>query len=168
MFHVEFHQYLDASGCPASTLRHAGADLGRPMVEPAHTTAGYRFLPVFYLAHAAYLGWSPNTELILPDVFRPGAGTTAGPQDDGPETMMALFTLQFSERFADEKWAELLDPHLVCGVTHMSADLGLPFPEADWARALAGGLATWRDLRTGRGRKVLVDPARERLEVVPH
>ncbi|MGI5143037.1 MULTISPECIES: hypothetical protein [unclassified Streptomyces] len=167
MFEVEFHQYMGASGRAVSVLRHSGHDLGRPLVEAAHATAGYRFLPVFYLAHAAYLGWSPNTEQMLPGVFRPGQRLTRT-EDAGPETLMALFTLQYAERFADDNWAELLDPHLVRGVAHISAGIGLPFAEEGWTRALSGGLASWRDLRTGKGTSVLVDTRHQRLNIIPY
>ncbi|MDQ8702548.1 hypothetical protein RCO28_08590 [Streptomyces sp. LHD-70] len=166
MFHVEFHQYLDASGYPANVLRHAGQELGRPLVDSAHGTAGYRFLPVLCLAHAAYLGWSPHTELMLPDVFRP-TYRAAGREDAGREDLVALFTLQYATRFADADWAELVDPHLVTGVLGLAAGARLPFTESDWTRTLSGGLAAWRDLHAGKGENVLVDPAHHRLEVRP-
>jgi hypothetical protein len=165
VFDVEFHQSLSASGNPVSVLRHAGREADRPLEETSDVTPGYRFLPVLHLAHAAYLGWSPGTEQLLPGVFRP-ARAAAGPDEAAAETMIALLALPHAEVSADGEWAGLVDPELVRAVMSLAAGPSLPFTETEWVRALSGGFAALRALRAGVGTQVRVDTAHGSLHVL--
>jgi hypothetical protein len=165
MFHIEFHEEPDAAGRSGTVLRHAGQDVGRRLMDAPQGTAGYRFLPVFYLAHAVCLGWSPNTEALLPGTFLPRHPAT-GAGDAEEESLLALFTLQFARSLAEEDRGGAPTPALVDGVVHLATPLALPCSAEDWTRALDCGLTAWRDLREGRGTRVLVDPEGGRLKVV--
>lgn len=166
MFDVEFHQSLSASGNPVSVLRHAGREVDKALEETADVTPGYRFLPVLHLAHAAYLGWSPNTEQLLPGVFFRPARAAVGPDETGAESMIALLALPYAEVSAAGEWAGLIDPDLVRAVMSVAAGPRLPFTETEWVRALSGGFAALRALRAGEGTQVRVDPAHGSLQML--
>ncbi|MFF3500194.1 hypothetical protein [Streptomyces sp. NPDC003247] len=163
MYRIEFHESLDPSGNRVTELRHAGRPLGPPCTETAAAVPGYRYLPVFFLANAVCLGWSPTLQRLCPGVFLPDRPATA--REESAEHAAAALAHVFALDRLGTDVEDLLDPDLVTAAAHLNTRTAPHLAAADWERALWTGLRAWRRLYQGLGTAVVADPEQGCLRV---
>lgn len=163
MYRIEFQESVDPSGSRVTELRHAEGLLGRPCAETPTAVPGSRYLPVFFLANAVCLGWSPTLQRLCPGVFLPEHPADAA-EESAEHAAAALSHVYALDRLGTDV-EDLLDPDLVTAATRLTARAAPHLAPADWEHALWSGLRAWGQLYRGHGTTVLCDPAERRLHV---
>ncbi|MEU4659570.1 hypothetical protein AB0G32_37520 [Streptomyces sp. NPDC023723] len=163
MYCFEFHEGADSSGSRVTELRHAGRVLDRLCTEATGAVPGYRFLPVFFLANAVCLGWSPTLQRLGPGLLLPDRPTTVG--EESAEHAAAALAHVFALDRLDTDVEHLLDPDLVTAAVRLTTRTAPHLTAADWEHTLWTGLRAWRELYRGCGAVVVADPELRCLRV---
>ncbi|MFJ4622445.1 hypothetical protein [Streptomyces sp. NPDC088812] len=169
MYRVEFRERVDGSGRRVTELLHDGRVLGHPYTETPSAVPGYRYLPVFFLAHAVCLGWSPTLRSLHAGAFLPdhpvGVDSADSADGEAAEQAAAALTHVFAVDRLGTDVEDLLDPDLITAVARLTHHAAPHLTAADWEHALGTGMRAWRRLYRASGRMVVADLERHRLFV---
>ncbi|MDR6979652.1 hypothetical protein J2X68_006389 [Streptomyces sp. 3330] len=163
MYRIEFRERVDGSGHRVTELLHAGRVLGHPYTESPATVPGYRYLPVFFLANAVCLRWSPTLQRLSPGALLPD--DPVGADGESAELAAAALAHVFAVDRLNTDVENLLDPDLVTAATRLTAPAAPHLGTADWEYALGTGLRAWRQLYGGSGGVVVASVERRHLYV---
>jgi len=163
---IEFRPVVAETGLIGSELWRDGVRLAEPLFDHPGVTGGYRYVPVFHLAHAAVLGWSPNTDRLL---------AADGPRNEqhrapglAAEDAISVLELVYASWVGQEFGSNvLLDPELVQQILNLARQDVPQFTFADWERAAIAGAAAWRGLARGDCTHIELDFKARRLSERP-
>lgn len=138
-----------------------GEQIGDDLTDNAHAPDGYRFHDVFHFAHAAILGWSPVTRMILKRK-RKSKKKTDEVEDGGRaiaiEEGVTALIFSYAENHDYFDGINELDYSLLKTIVDLTA--GLEVKECstgDWERAILVGYEVWRQIVDNKGGKIIGD-----------
>jgi NTP pyrophosphatase (non-canonical NTP hydrolase) len=169
-FTAEIWEARNPGAHPHAKLTVDGNEVGDPLHDNAYADDGYRFHDVMHLAHAAYLGWSPNLRAILKRKRK--SDSEVDHVEDGArariiEEAIVAIVFDYARKHEFLHAVRSVDDGLLKTVRGMTA--GLEVGQAtlyDWERAIIEGYRVWRAVRRQGGGKITVDIVSGRLAVL--
>jgi len=144
-----------------------GEQIGNDLTDNAHEPDGYRFHDVFHFAHAAILGWSPVTRLILKRK-RKSNKKTDEVEDGGRaiaiEEGVTALIFSYAEQHEYFDGISELDYSLLKTILDLTQGLEVKnCSTGDWEKAILVGYAVWRQVVENEGGKIIGDIDKQTL-----
>jgi NTP pyrophosphatase (non-canonical NTP hydrolase) len=148
-------------------LRCNGINFGDRITDNIQDPDGYRYHDIFHFAHAVHLGWSPVVRALLrckrksdPTIDEAQDGARAGILEEA----VAAIVFSRAKRMKFFEGIDHLDYDLLKTVREFLQGYEVAdVPLWQWEAAILDGYRVFRELRSGRGGRVVLDLTQRQL-----
>ena len=152
-------------------LEHESGDLielGDPLTDNSRMPNNYRYHDVFHLGHIAFLGWSPVLRHLM-KLKRKSDAVTLDAEDRGrpqvAEEAITLIIYNYARGNRMLKSSDRIDTELLNMIKQLVVDLEVSnVTSYQWEEAIIGSYKVFNKVVENKGGRVLVSPAKRKLE----
>jgi NTP pyrophosphatase (non-canonical NTP hydrolase) len=145
-------------------------ELGDPLTDNSRIPNNYRFHDVFHLGHVAFLGWSPVLRHLMKlkrksDVLILDAEDRGRPQV--AEEAITLIVYNYAKGNRMLRASERIDTDILNTVKQLTTDLEVASVKSyQWEQTIIESYKVFHKILENKGGRVLVSPAKKKLEYI--